>query len=128
MWTPINKKTKMRYPAITDEEKAVWLQDKHIATRYVFEKIGPSEVGELFVLPGITIERTATNSADAIAIGEIVEANTIWQISEAKDATISFGPAAALKEDTCTEGMTAHIVPEDIPEPIEAKKKPKSKE
>jgi len=39
MWVPKNKKTVQEYPPITDTEKAEWLNDQYIKTRYTFRQV-----------------------------------------------------------------------------------------
>lgn len=101
MWTPINKKTKHRYPPITDAEKANWLEDKHIKERYVFEWVKPSELDE----PKATVSKIPDNGIENLAFEAAQEMRV---------------KAEAKVDDTQLK--------ENIPEPIEAKKKaPKAK-
>lgn len=42
-WIPTNKKTGMSYPAISDEEKAAYLADPLLSTKYNFQIVPGSE-------------------------------------------------------------------------------------
>ena len=44
MWIPKNKKTGQEYAPIADSEKAEWLNDPYIKTRYTFRQIAPDPI------------------------------------------------------------------------------------